>query len=113
MPFASLETQFPVGRIAVVAEHGTAILRLTGDIDAAAVAMYEDGERPAAAPSPVISVVDLAEVTFLSSSGVGFLLRQTKGARDRGCLPLLRGVPGRARRVLHMTGVDGLFRADG
>jgi anti-anti-sigma factor len=99
------------GRITVDCRGTDRVLRLAGEIDAATVAAFEaenSGDIPGdRAP---ITVVDLADVTFLSSSAVSFLIRQTGPGRDRGQLPVLRTVAGPARRVLQLTGVDPLFR---
>jgi anti-anti-sigma factor len=83
-------------------------LRLAGDVDASTVAGYEKLLRQLGAA--VIEVVDLAEVTFLDSSGVAFLVRLTQPARERGQLPVLRGLSGTpARRILQLTGAIKLF----
>ncbi len=97
----------PVGRIAVQCEAGVPVLRLVGDIDHAAVEAFE-----ARQPLPqAIGVVDLSEVTFLSSSGVGFLIRLTQPARAAGQPPVLRGLTGPAHRILILTGATGLFHS--
>ena len=99
------------GRITVDRRGADRVLRLVGEIDAATVADFEDGTfREIRGDQVPITVVDLAEATFLSSSAVSFLVRQTRAGRDRGQLPVLRTVAGPARRVLQMTGVDPLFR---
>ena len=98
----------PLGCITRDSEDGIGVLRLRGDIDCDAVAAYERRQTPPDGPS--ITVVDLSAVTFLSSSGVAFLIRQTQASRDLGQLPTLRGVTGRARRILTMTGTGRLFR---
>lgn len=101
-----------VGRISVVNEADAKILRLVGEIDDAAIVAFEGTSARADAPtSPgsVIDVVDLAEVTYFSSSGVSFLLRHTKEARAQGRRPTLRGLANPARRILHLTGVAELF----
>jgi anti-anti-sigma factor len=97
-----------IGRITVESEDGAWVLRLAGDIDATAVDAYGDG-RPAPGAG-VISVVDLTDVTFLSSSGVGLVIRQTQRSRELGHLPTLRGMSSPTRRILVMTGADNLFR---
>jgi anti-anti-sigma factor len=101
------------GRISVDHEDDTGVLRLAGEIDDATIAAYEEGlgASEASGAATVISVVDLAEVTYFSSAGVSFLLRQTRAARDEGRPPALRGLVDPARRILQLTGVTPLFHA--
>lgn len=97
-----------LGRITV--EHGRgghALLRLVGDIDAATINAY--GQR--AQGTSLISAIDLTEVEFLSSSAVSFVIRQTRPFRERGHLPVMRGMSPRARRVLELTGAMTMFRS--
>lgn len=97
----------PLGRITVECErHGHVLLRLVGDIDAATVDAYQQPPLGAS----VISVIDLAGVEFLSSSGVAFLIRQTQPSRDRGHMPAVRGLSTRAHRVLQLTGAITMFQ---
>lgn len=83
------------------------VLRLVGDIDTDAVNAFE---QSGVSDGRVITVIDLNEVTFLSSTGLALLIRQTQPARDRGHLPVLRGLTHSARRILQMTGTTALFR---
>ncbi len=97
-----------LGCITMDREGDTQVLRLVGDIDTDAVIAFE---QSGVSDGRVIRVVDLKEVTFLSSTGVALLIRQTQPARDRGDLPVLRGLNDRARRILQITGTMPLFRA--
>lgn len=94
------------GSITVEAEEGVVVLRLIAEIDAETVAAYE---RDHSGMGEMITEVDLNEVRFLSSSAVAFLIRRTQAVRDRGQLPVLRGVSAPARRVLELTGALELF----
>jgi len=93
------------GCITVVDTNGAPTLKLVGEIDAENVAAH-DRIRPSL---PEISAVDLSEVTFLSSSAVSFLIRQTRPIRERGQLPAIVGVSAHARRVLELLGAVRLF----
>jgi anti-anti-sigma factor len=99
-------TSKPLGRITVQRDGDGQVLRLVGDVDAATIDAYE---QPPLDASP-ISAVDLTGVDFLSSSGVAFLIRQTKPARDRGHLPVLRGLSRRTQRILQLTGALSMFQ---
>jgi anti-anti-sigma factor len=57
----------------------------------------------------VITVVDLTEVSFLSSTAVAFVIRQTQSARRQGHLPVLRGLTRPALRIFELTGTSNLF----
>jgi anti-anti-sigma factor len=95
-----------LGRITVQRDGDGHVLRLVGDIDAATIDAYEQSPLDAS----LISAVDLTGVDFLSSSGVTFLIRQTKPARDRGHLPVLRGLSRRTQRILQLTGALSMFQ---
>ena len=97
-----------LGCITMDREGDTQVLRLVGDIDTDAVIAFEQSGE---ADGRVISVVDLKEVTFLSSTGIALLIRQTQPARDRGDLPVLRGLTDPVRRILQLTGTMALFHA--
>jgi anti-sigma B factor antagonist len=108
------------GRIWLEHEDGTAVLHLAGEIDVATVERYErertpavagDGAGIAGAAVPVVAV-DAARVTFLNSTGVAFLVRQTLVARNAGRRPQLRRPSRTAQHVLRLTGVDRLFDVD-
>lgn len=96
-----------LGCITMGREGDTQVLRLVGDIDTDAVIAFD---QSGVSDGRVIGVVDLEEVTFLSSTGVALIIRQTQPARDRGDLPVLRGLTERARRILQITGTMALFR---
>lgn len=93
------------GCITVVDQDGVPALKLVGEIDAETVSAYERVRSSFAE----VAVVDLSEVTFLSSSAVSFLIRQTQPVRGRGDLPAIAGVSAHARRVLELLGATRLF----
>src|SRR3954452_9322628 len=109
MTVGFLPVRQPLGRVIVDWEAGVRVLRLVGEIDALTVDSVEAEQmRPALAEARrtrTVSVVDLSEVTYLSSTAVGFLLRQTRAIRERGELPVLRGLNRHTARVLALTGV--------
>jgi anti-anti-sigma factor len=105
-----------IGDIRVAIESEAHVLLLAGEIDDAVIAAYEEAptaSRSFLSPGDVIDVVDLTEVTYFSSAGVSFLLRQTKEARKHGHRPTLRGLANPARRILQLTGVTELFDVAG
>ncbi|TQN44160.1 anti-sigma B factor antagonist [Blastococcus colisei] len=106
----------PPGRISLDCENGRRVIRLAGEIDTSTIDAFEAAHRlqltednaPLRADE-AISMVDLADVSFLSSTGISFLVRHTRAAREHGHRPALRGLHDPARRVLQITGVDSLF----
>lgn len=54
-------------------------------------------------------VVDLADLTFLDSSGIAALLAARKRILDAGHRFSLRGAQGMVRRVLEVTGLEHLL----
>ena len=107
MAMLASPTATPLGRIAAEYEDGRPLLRLVGDIDHEAVDAFAAHQPP---PQP-IGVVDLSEVTFLSSSALAFLIRLTQvAARTGNQPPVLRGLSRPAHRILTLTGTIGLFQ---
>jgi anti-anti-sigma regulatory factor len=68
-----------VGGMTVQAEGPERALRLSGEIDDGVIGAFIDQrlETERGANGPLITAVDMAEVTLLSSSAVNILLRQT------------------------------------
>src|SRR3954469_11669580 len=100
------QPQSLVGHIFAHREGDAWVLRLVGEIDDVAVDSF--GQSPLGTgvdplTDHAIRAVDLTEVTYLSSSGVGLLLRLTGSVRDRGQLPELRGLSRPAQRILAHT----------
>jgi anti-sigma B factor antagonist len=113
MPQAIPRCDSTLGGITVAMVEGQWVLRLSGEIDsdviAACGAVFSTSMCDAQTDEPHITTVDLTEVTFLSSAGLGFLLRQTEATRRAGRMPVLLGATRPARRVMELTGVDRLF----
>jgi anti-anti-sigma factor len=90
---------------------GTAprVLRVRDDLDLAGAAAARPGLLAAAAgPQPV--VVDLHEVGYLSSSGVGLLTEAAAAAEEAGVSLTVRVAPGSAaERVLSLTGLAAML----
>ncbi|MCX7595451.1 MAG: STAS domain-containing protein [Fischerella sp.] len=54
-------------------------------------------------------VIDLAEVDFMDSSGLFFLVQGLKPARQSGCRLVLCNVQASVRLILELTQVDSVF----
>jgi anti-anti-sigma factor len=85
------------------------LVRLSGRIDAAAVAPVQKLVRQAAAAGAREVVVDLSDVTFISSSGLRVLLLLARELRkDGGDVRLCAARP-QVAEVFHLTGFDRIF----
>jgi anti-sigma B factor antagonist len=54
-------------------------------------------------------VIDLSAVTFLDSTGISALIKARNSALAEDKALSLRSVPERVARLLHLTGLDGIF----
>jgi anti-sigma B factor antagonist len=61
----------------------------------------------------VDATVDLFDVTFMDSTGVGALVALAKAAQERQGVVTLVGLQPIVRRVLHVTSVESWFRLPG
>jgi anti-sigma B factor antagonist len=88
---------------------GTPGVAVRGELDIATVAEVTSGLEEAIRDSDGLFVIDLCELAFLASSGVGALLRALAllGRHERHLA--LVCPPGDIRRVLATAGVDDMF----
>jgi anti-anti-sigma factor len=91
---------------------GVVVAEVRGEIDltsayaleeALTAAAAESGDDGGAAPRVV---VDLAEVTFMDSSGLNALLRTHRAVQARGGTLALAGAQQTVARLLEMTGLE-------
>ncbi|WP_375501134.1 STAS domain-containing protein [uncultured Jatrophihabitans sp.] len=91
---------------------GVVTLRLSGSLDEADVTPTLRQARELLRPAGTHTlIVDLAEVAFIDSSGLGLLVSLRQLAEDRGAHFALRQVPERVTRLLHLTGLMGYLAA--
>jgi anti-sigma B factor antagonist len=88
----------------------TLTLTLAGEVEAATL----DGEiRSGLFTSEVTTLVlDLAEVTFIDSTGLGVVMGAHKAMRDRDGTLILRHPPGTVRRLLEVTLLTGELKIE-
>jgi anti-sigma B factor antagonist len=87
---------------------GCAVVTAGGEIDLYTSPGLRNALAAAATLSPRI-VIDLTEVAFLDSSGLGVLVRARSHARARHGSVVLVRPPSMVSKVLHATGLDELF----
>lgn len=99
----------------ITVEHTNAecVVRLVGEIDVAVVTdvgrMADELLSAGCPDSAPTLVIDLTEVTFLDSSGMGTLVALRSRALERGQQTMLRGLSRRVARPLEVTGLISLF----
>jgi anti-sigma B factor antagonist len=104
----STENPGSVGRRAehlIVHELGDGELRLIGEIDMDTSPIL----RRHLEADPLITVIDLREVTFVDSTGLNVLINANRVRADG---LVLRSPAGAVARVLELSGVDRMFRIE-
>ncbi len=89
-------------------DDGTTVLSVAGEID---LAVAEDfvGVAQACLQQSQGITLDLGEVTFIDSSGLGVLVRLRKEAESQSKSFALTNVSSSVRRLLEVTGLDSTF----
>jgi anti-anti-sigma factor len=104
----STENPGSVGRRAehlIVHELGDGELRLIGEIDMDTSPIL----RRHLEADPLITVIDLREVTFVDSTGLNVLINANRVRADG---LVLRSPAGAVARVLELSGMDRMFRIE-
>jgi anti-sigma B factor antagonist len=87
---------------------GAVVVRLAGELDLYNAHAVRDELLAAAARGPARLVVDLSDVTFIDSTGLGVLIEaRTRLANRRGFLLAAPGLE--TRRALEISGLDRHF----
>lgn len=90
----------------IVMDNGRMTVKLRGEIDHhTARPMREEIDRAVRRIRPVSVTLDLAEVTFMDSSGLGLILGRLDLAEQMGIPLSLRHVGERVARILRMGGL--------
>ena len=97
--------------------HGVQVLRVSGEIDFHSVPRFQDALEKAVAaaqrdeaPSARVLVVDLSELGFMDSMGLGTLIGSTEEFREGGGEVRLVVLGGEVMRVLEVTGMGEALR---
>ena len=89
----------------------TAVLQPAGRLNMVAAPAFKDLVEETVAGGRVRIVVDLGEVTFIDSSGLGALIAGLKTARQAGGDLRIADVPEQVMTVLRLTNLDRVLRA--
>jgi anti-sigma B factor antagonist len=96
-------------QVLISEEGGRLRLDLRGEIDLMAQPLLDDAYEEVAGAEPGDVLVDLSQVTFLASNGLGFLARIQTHAAATGHMVTLRRPDRSVERVLHLMGFDKVF----
>ena len=91
-----------------VDDDGRCVVRTSGDLDLAAVEEFIEVVRVSLGRCAAVEL-DLGEVTFIDSSGLGALVRLRKEAEAMGSSFYLREVSAATDRLLQLTGLGEYF----
>ena len=87
---------------------GSAVVAVAGDVDLVSAAHLREVMGDALGRSCHL-IVDVADMTFIDSSGLRVLVALSNDARGRSHRLALRNVPRHAERVLDLTGLAEWF----
>lgn len=99
----------PVFHTEVSEDAGRATVTLNGELDLASAPELLRQLQDVLSGAPASVILDLGELTFVDSSGLGVLCQTRQEAQDRGIDLRLEQVPPHARRVLEVTGLTATF----
>jgi anti-anti-sigma factor len=89
---------------------GQVVLRVTGRMDAESAPQFEEKCRACIAEGLTSLVVDLGELTYISSMGLRSFISVAKALTEKeGALRLCR-LKGLVKQVFEITGLLGMFR---
>jgi anti-sigma B factor antagonist len=80
------------------------VLVLRGEIDLSSVVGLRTAVEELPKDDADQLTIDLAEVTFMDSTGLGWMAGLARG----GCAVQLRRTPSAIRKLLEVTGIDGV-----
>lgn len=85
----------------VIRDGGPRTFRLVGELDLSSLPGLEQAMKPVLADAGDL-LLDLSELAFMDSSGVGFLVRASQALQDRGRVVLISPGP-MVQRLLELT----------
>jgi anti-anti-sigma factor len=85
---------------------GTMILRLIGPLTLSTMFGFQDDFR---AMTPQVLIMDMSEVPYIDSAGLGLIMNYHVAAQDHGRKLLLAGVNDRVKALFEMTRVQNVL----
>jgi anti-anti-sigma factor len=99
-----------LGGATLMTETRTAVLQPTGRLNMVAAPAFKNLVEETVASGQSRIVVDLGQVTFIDSSGLGALISGLKATRQAGGDLRLADVPEQVMTVLRLTNLDRVLR---
>lgn len=96
----------------VEASDGMVVLRLGGELDMASAPVLNRAVHTALDAGPAAISLDLSELTFVDSTGVGVFVAGHRRAASTGCAFVLHSPRRAVLRTLKLTGIDQLIDID-
>jgi anti-sigma B factor antagonist len=93
--------------VAVETDGAVRVIRLAGELDVATAPQLRAAFLEPIQETTVI--VDVADLTFMSSTGVGELIIARQRSIEKGWTLKVRGMSGTVANVLRVTGVDKIL----
>jgi anti-anti-sigma factor len=90
----------------VDAPEGEAALKLTGELDLSTVEIFVDALNSVLEAPPATVVLDMSELGFIDSSGVGAYVTAYRKAQAKGCSLRVGARSNLVERVLELSGVE-------
>lgn len=82
------------------------LITLVGAVDAASAPEVKAALEPFTARTAVIVVIDMAELAFIDSAGLGTLIGAQRRLRELNSELRLTRVPSHVEKILHITALD-------
>ena len=90
---------------------GNLIVKLEGEIDHHSSTDIRDGlDRMIAENKPKTLILELADIDFMDSSGLGLVLGRYRRLAEIGSLMFIKNPGTRTEKILSMAGVDKLIK---
>jgi anti-sigma B factor antagonist len=99
------------GGASLMTDTRTAVLQPTGRLNMVAAPAFKNLVEATVASGQTRIIVDLGEVTFIDSSGLGALISGLKATRQAGGDLRIADVPEQVMTVLRLTNLDRVLRA--
>lgn len=87
---------------------GSSLLRLHGELDLASADRLSDDLEAVFDAQPAAVVLDLANLTFVDSTGIQVFLQAGRRAASSGCTFMLEAPCDRVLKILQLIGVEEL-----
>ena len=90
---------------------GNMVVKLDGEIDHHSVSEIRDGlDRMIIENKPKTMILELADIDFMDSSGLGLVLGRYRRLNEIGARVLIKNPGARTEKILVMAGVDKLIK---